>query len=132
MGNNDYNNRETECVSFSQNIGEKLMFFLIGGGIGAALALLFAPKSGRELRSDIADMAETGYEETLSAAHQLKETGAKYFYAAKETGSEVADIVAAGASALKSEFRTDAGRIGAIVEDSARRAANSAKSIDIG
>lgn len=132
IGNNDYDNRETECMSFSRNVGKKLMFLMIGGGIGAALALLLAPKSGRELRSDIADMAEKGYEETLSAANQLKETGAKYFSAAKETGSEVAEIVAAGASELRSEVRTDVGRIGAIIEDSAKRATRSARSMNIG
>lgn len=132
MGNDNYGNRETECVGISRNISEKLMFFMIGGGIGAALALLLAPKSGRELRSDIADMAERGYDEALSAANQLKETGAKYFSAAKETGSEVADIVATGASELTAEVRTDVGRISAIFEDSARRAARSAKSLNIG
>ena len=30
--------------------GDKFMFFLAGAGIGAVLALLFAPKSGRETR----------------------------------------------------------------------------------
>src|SRR5436190_19816279 len=39
---------------------EKLTFLLIGAGIGAAVALLFAPKSGRELRGDIADVTMKG------------------------------------------------------------------------
>ena len=39
---------------------EKLTFLLIGAGIGATLALLFAPKSGRELRDDIADYTRKG------------------------------------------------------------------------
>jgi gas vesicle protein len=131
MGNNNYSDRESERVAGSRNLGQKFMFFLIGSGIGAALGFLFAPKSGRALRSDIADIAERGYDETLSAANQLKEKGAKYFGAAKQTGGEVADIVAAGASELKSEVRNDVERIGAIIEDSARRAARSAKSINI-
>jgi len=33
---------------------DKILFFLAGAGIGAALALLFAPKSGRETREMIA------------------------------------------------------------------------------
>src|SRR5215211_6151365 len=39
---------------------EKLTFLLIGAGIGATLALLFAPKAGRELRGDIADYTKRG------------------------------------------------------------------------
>ena len=35
--------------------GDKLVYFLIGAGIGAVTALLFAPKAGAELRADIAD-----------------------------------------------------------------------------
>jgi gas vesicle protein len=37
--------------------GDKFMFFLAGAGIGAVLALLFAPKSGRETREMIARTA---------------------------------------------------------------------------
>lgn len=39
---------------------EKLTYLLIGAGIGATLAFLFAPKSGRELRGDIADYTKRG------------------------------------------------------------------------
>jgi gas vesicle protein len=37
--------------------GDKFLFFLAGAGIGAVLALLFAPKSGRETREMIARTA---------------------------------------------------------------------------
>ena len=35
------------------SVANKLTYLLIGGGIGAVIALLFAPKSGIELREDI-------------------------------------------------------------------------------
>ncbi|SPQ01919.1 conserved hypothetical protein [Candidatus Sulfobium mesophilum] len=35
-----------------------LISFLVGGIVGAGLALLFAPYSGRKMRGKIADMAE--------------------------------------------------------------------------
>lgn len=34
-----------------------LVPFLVGGVVGAGIALLLAPKSGRELRKDITDLA---------------------------------------------------------------------------
>ena len=37
--------------------GDKFLYFLAGAGIGAAFALLFAPKSGRETRDLIARTA---------------------------------------------------------------------------
>ena len=37
--------------------GDKFLYFLAGAGIGAVLALLFAPKSGRETRQMIARTA---------------------------------------------------------------------------
>ena len=41
----------------SENSGDKFLYFLAGAGIGAVLALLFAPKSGRETRELIARTA---------------------------------------------------------------------------
>jgi len=40
--------------------GDKFLYFLAGAGIGAVLALLFAPKSGRETREMIARTATEG------------------------------------------------------------------------
>src|ERR1051326_8608362 len=50
---------------------EKLTFLLIGAGIGATLALLFAPKSGRELRGDIADYTRRGMDAAGEGARQF-------------------------------------------------------------
>jgi gas vesicle protein len=44
-------------MSENSGSGDKLLFFVAGAGIGAALALLFAPKSGRETREMIARTA---------------------------------------------------------------------------
>ena len=42
------------------SVGDKFLFFLAGAGIGAVLALLFAPKTGRETRDAIARRANEG------------------------------------------------------------------------
>ena len=126
MIDNNYENSGLNCTGSSRHLGQKFMYFMIGGGIGAAIALLFAPKRGSELRGDIADMATKGYDETLEAANKLKRRTSEYYQAAKETGTEVLDVVVEGASAFKDEVSKDVGKIGAIVEDTAKRVARTA------
>ena len=50
-----------------------LISFLIGGIVGAGLALLLAPQSGRRTRRQIADMAEDVVEYTSDYAKRLKD-----------------------------------------------------------
>jgi gas vesicle protein len=42
----------------SENNGDLLVGFIVGGLIGAALGILFAPKSGKETREDIKRRAD--------------------------------------------------------------------------
>jgi gas vesicle protein len=44
-------------MSDNNSAGDKIVFFMAGAGIGAVLALLFAPKSGRETRELISRTA---------------------------------------------------------------------------
>lgn len=125
--NNNYETGDSECPGFSKGFGQKLMFFLIGGGIGATIALLFAPKPGRDLRNDIADAAGKRYDETLEAADQFRRQTTEYYQTAKAKGGEVLSVVAAGVSALKEEVSSDVEKIGAIVEGPVKTATNYAK-----
>src|SRR6516165_8420727 len=55
--------RPARRMDMSDNNGgaaDKFLFFMAGAGIGAVLALLFAPKSGRETREIIARTATDG------------------------------------------------------------------------
>ena len=45
-------------MSCDHRRGESLIFFIIGGLIGAGIALLYAPKSGKETREDIKRIAK--------------------------------------------------------------------------
>jgi gas vesicle protein len=63
---------------------EKLTFLLIGAGIGATLALLFAPKSGRELRGDIADYTRRGVDAAGEGARQLGTRASEVYDTASE------------------------------------------------
>jgi hypothetical protein len=62
-----------------ESITTRLTYLVIGGGIGAMLALLFAPRPGHEVRSDIADairgrLGEQGYlRKRIDRAYQDEE-----------------------------------------------------------
>ena len=69
--------------------GTNLTYLLVGGGIGATLALLFAPKPGSELRRDITDISKKSYDETLELAHQLKDHSGELLGSFKEGAGNV-------------------------------------------
>jgi gas vesicle protein len=71
------------------SVANKLTYLLIGGGIGAVIALLFAPKSGVELREDIADATRKGLEKSKEAAAQLQERAGEYYEVGKERAGEL-------------------------------------------
>ena len=58
---------------------DKLTFLLIGAGIGATLALLFAPKKGSELRGDIADYTKRGLDAANEGARRLGERAGEVY-----------------------------------------------------
>ncbi len=54
----------TGCVAFA---------FFFGGLVGAAVALLLAPRAGKETRQKIKEMAEEAKEKTTQYAEEAKE-----------------------------------------------------------
>ena len=72
-----------------ESISTRLTFLLIGGGIGAILALLFAPKSGHELRGDIADATRKGIDRSREAAQQLGDRAGEYYEATRTRATEL-------------------------------------------
>jgi len=67
-----------------------LMAFLIGGVAGAALALLFAPRTGEETRELISDAAREGARRARDAAERGREIGER----AVERGRRLVDDAA--------------------------------------
>ena len=71
-----------------------LTYFLLGGAVGAAVALLFAPKSGRELRGDIADATRKGVEGARERAgdyyEQTRGRATEFYSTAKAQVGEAA------------------------------------------
>lgn len=80
---------------------EKLTFLLIGAGIGATLALLFAPKSGRELRGDIADYTKRGVDAAGEQARILGDRASELY---GTTASRAADVYGTAAGKVSGAY----------------------------
>jgi len=104
MGNDDYRRDSGDSIS------TRLTYLLIGGGIGAILALLFAPKSGEELRGDIADATRKGIDRSREAAQQLSDRAGEYYEATRERASELYSQAAEKAGDVAKTAREAAAR----------------------
>ena len=102
------------------NVSSKLTYLLIGGGIGAILALLFAPKSGHELRGDIADATRKGIDRSREAAQQLGDRAGEYYEAtrgrAAELYSQAAERVTEVAQGARDTASRQAGTLTAAID----------------
>jgi gas vesicle protein len=92
------------------SVSSKLTYLIIGGGIGAVIALLFAPKSGKELREDIADASRKGLEKGKEAAAQLQERAGEYYETGREKASELYQNAQGKAGELSEKARAAAAR----------------------
>lgn len=73
------------------NISTRLQWLLADAGFGAALALLFGPKSGEELRHDIVDATRKGIDRSRKAAQQLGSKAGQYYEGHREA-ARAADL----------------------------------------
>jgi len=85
MANDDYRRDSGDSVS------TRLTYLLIGGGIGAVIALLFAPKSVQELRGDLADATRKGIDKSRETAQQIGERAGEYYQTGVERASDLAN-----------------------------------------
>ncbi|HZG51936.1 MAG TPA: YtxH domain-containing protein [Pyrinomonadaceae bacterium] len=96
-------------------LSTQLTCFLLGGAVGALAALLFAPKSGRELRGDIADATRQGVDRARDKANE-------YYEVSRERATE-----------LYSTASNKAGEVaGAARQAAAKRGENLSAAIDAG
>lgn len=102
------------------NISTRLTYLLIGGGIGAILALLFAPKSGQELRGDIADATRKGIDRSREAAQQLGDRAGEYYEATRtragELYSQAAERVGEVAQTAREAAQRQTGTVAAAID----------------
>jgi gas vesicle protein len=81
--------------------GGGILWFLAGLGVGAALGVLYAPKSGQETRESILSAAEEGRDLVQERARRYREQ-------AKEWAERGKDVISQQKENLRSAF--EAGR----------------------
>jgi gas vesicle protein len=106
------------------SVGTKLSYLLIGGGIGAILALLFAPKSGVELREDIADATRKGIDKTKETAAMVGERAGEYYEVSREKASEFYITAQERAADLAATAKERAGEITGKAKEAVAQTAN--------
>ena len=127
MGQDDYRRDSGDSIS------TRLTYLLIGGGIGAVIALLFAPKSGQELRGDIADATRKGIDRSREAAQQLGDRAGEYYQTGRERAGEYYEATRDRAAELYSQAAEKVGEVAQTARDAASRQTNTvAAAIDAG
>lgn len=92
------------------NGGSKVAFFLAGAGIGAILALLFAPKSGQETRDYIAQRAGESRDRVAEKSKEYRERAEGYVDKARGSVAKQKDQLSAALEAGKQAYREEKGK----------------------
>lgn len=71
--------------------GRGIKYLLFGGGIGAILALLFAPKTGKEMRGEIGSTAKKGWDKTEEFAEQIGDKAQNVYQDTKNKAGKLYD-----------------------------------------
>ena len=87
--------------------GEKTLFFLVGAAIGAATALLLAPRSGAETRKLIAARARDGADAVVNQSKMVADMASSYLDRGKETLQQQRDQLSAAFEAGKQAYREE-------------------------
>lgn len=69
-----------------------LGWFLAGAVIGAAVSILYAPKSGKETRQFIADTTQKGKDAVVDSSQNVLEAGRDMFERGRKLVEDAADL----------------------------------------
>jgi gas vesicle protein len=89
------------------NGGSKFGYFLAGMGIGAVIALLFAPRSGEETREYIKEKYEDARDEARRRVRELRDRAEEYTEKGKEFVGRQRESLEAALEAGKSAYREE-------------------------
>lgn len=87
----------------------RISYFLLGLGVGVAVGVLFAPKSGTETRELLKSKAEEGKEFLARRTDEWKESASDILDRGKQAVNRQKDQVVAAVEAGKQAYRETAG-----------------------
>jgi gas vesicle protein len=87
--------------------------FILGGVLGASLALLFAPEPGRRTRERLRDLAADVRDKTLAVSDELRDTAEDVLARSREVFDEKKATLAAAVQAGKEASRRERERLSA-------------------
>ena len=79
-----------------EDSGVSIAWFLVGAAVGAAVALLYAPQSGKHTRRLLAKKAEESKEVLMDTSKEALDRGKELFDRGRELADEAADIFERG------------------------------------
>jgi gas vesicle protein len=90
------------------NVATKVSYFVAGLGIGAVIALLFAPQSGEDTRKQIAEKAQEGTEFVASKSREIRKQAEELVDQGKDLVSKqkarLADVLESGKQTVRETF----------------------------
>ncbi len=85
--------------------------FILGGVMGASLALLFAPESGRRTRERLRDLAADVRDKTIDVSEELRDKAEEAVERGREVFEEKKSILSAAVQAGKEAMQRERERL---------------------
>jgi len=89
----------------SDREGSGFLWFLAGLGIGAAVGILYAPKSGEETRQRIREVAEEGRDQVRERTRQAREQAGNWADKGREYLNQQKDQIRSAYEAGRQAYR---------------------------
>jgi hypothetical protein len=88
--------RRKDLNMASDHDGSKVAWFLVGAAVGAAVALLYAPGSGRETRKYIRKKADQGRDSLVEVSKDIRDRGREIYDRGREIAEEAGELLERG------------------------------------
>jgi gas vesicle protein len=94
------------------NIALKVNYLFIGLGAGVLIGILFAPKSGEEVRAYLAKKADEGKEFSQRKVGELRERAEDFIERSKQVAARQQESISAAVNAGRSAYQWEKSKAG--------------------